>query len=285
MTLAQQLIAENKATKNPFLDLGNCGLTELPDELFDCVWLENLNLGIFYYDGEEWRRSGYREGSNQLKTLDNKGSLLSKLNIFTPKKNIGCLKNLRVLFFTDNQIIDISCLQGLSNLTHLGFWNNQVTDISCLKELNNLTHLYFMDNQVADISCLQVLNNLIHLVLAHNKVVDISSLKALTNLTYLDFSSNQVLDISSLVTLTELKTLRFNYNQVTNILSLAELKELCSLEFSFNKVLDISPLDKLTKLQIPAYIQENPAFFALSEEEQKRYAGVWAAKEEIEKRS
>jgi internalin A len=42
--LAQQLIAENKATKNPFLDLGNCGLTELPDELFDCVWLENLNF-------------------------------------------------------------------------------------------------------------------------------------------------------------------------------------------------------------------------------------------------
>lgn len=40
---ARQLIAENKRTKNPFLDLGNCGLeNELPKELLDCVWLEEL---------------------------------------------------------------------------------------------------------------------------------------------------------------------------------------------------------------------------------------------------
>jgi len=40
--LAQKLIAENKETKSTFLDLGNCGLTELPNELLDCYWLENL---------------------------------------------------------------------------------------------------------------------------------------------------------------------------------------------------------------------------------------------------
>ena len=42
--LAQQLIAQNKSTKNSYLDLGNCGLTELPTELFECVWLEELIL-------------------------------------------------------------------------------------------------------------------------------------------------------------------------------------------------------------------------------------------------
>jgi internalin A len=48
--LALQLIAENKRTKDTFLDLGNCGLeNELPDELFDCTWLEGLNLGSQYY--------------------------------------------------------------------------------------------------------------------------------------------------------------------------------------------------------------------------------------------
>ncbi len=41
---AIERIAENKQTQDKFLDLGNCGLTELPEELFDCVWLENLNL-------------------------------------------------------------------------------------------------------------------------------------------------------------------------------------------------------------------------------------------------
>jgi hypothetical protein len=44
--LALQLIAENKRTKNTFLDLGNCGLTQLPQELFDCVWLEELILDV-----------------------------------------------------------------------------------------------------------------------------------------------------------------------------------------------------------------------------------------------
>ncbi len=43
-TLALQLIAENKKTKATRLDLGNCGLTELPDELSDCTWLEELIL-------------------------------------------------------------------------------------------------------------------------------------------------------------------------------------------------------------------------------------------------
>lgn len=36
---AQELIAENKKTKNTFLDLGNCGLTTLPQELFEMTCL------------------------------------------------------------------------------------------------------------------------------------------------------------------------------------------------------------------------------------------------------
>ena len=47
--LALRLIAENKAAHArskdaTYLDLGNTGLTELPDELFGCTWLEILDL-------------------------------------------------------------------------------------------------------------------------------------------------------------------------------------------------------------------------------------------------
>ena len=38
--LARALIAENKKTKARFLDLGNCGLTEIPAEIGELVWLE-----------------------------------------------------------------------------------------------------------------------------------------------------------------------------------------------------------------------------------------------------
>ena len=39
-SLAQQLIAENIQTKDPFLDLGNCGLSKVPAEVGELVWLE-----------------------------------------------------------------------------------------------------------------------------------------------------------------------------------------------------------------------------------------------------
>ena len=40
--LALKLIAEAKETRSIRLDLGNCGLTELPDALFEWVQLEQL---------------------------------------------------------------------------------------------------------------------------------------------------------------------------------------------------------------------------------------------------
>ena len=50
--LAKQLIAECKANKSKVLDLGNCGLTSLPDELFELVWLEELYVCNVYFDYE-----------------------------------------------------------------------------------------------------------------------------------------------------------------------------------------------------------------------------------------
>jgi internalin A len=40
MELALQCIEEAQKTRATRLDLGNCGLTELPDALFELVWLE-----------------------------------------------------------------------------------------------------------------------------------------------------------------------------------------------------------------------------------------------------
>ena len=52
--LALQLIAENKKTRATFLDLGNCGLTEIPAEFGELIWLESVSLASEWYewDGE-----------------------------------------------------------------------------------------------------------------------------------------------------------------------------------------------------------------------------------------
>ena len=39
--LALQRIREAKEKRLTRLDLGNCGLTELPEELFELTWLED----------------------------------------------------------------------------------------------------------------------------------------------------------------------------------------------------------------------------------------------------
>ena len=40
--LAQQRIREAKEQKLTRLDIGNCGLTEIPEEVFELTWLEEL---------------------------------------------------------------------------------------------------------------------------------------------------------------------------------------------------------------------------------------------------
>ena len=54
--LALQLIRENKqkharGEDASFLDLGNCGLTEVPEEIGELVWLETLSFSSEWWDG------------------------------------------------------------------------------------------------------------------------------------------------------------------------------------------------------------------------------------------
>jgi hypothetical protein len=46
--IALRLIKENKKTRSTTLDLGNCGLTKVPEEIGELVWLETLILGDFW---------------------------------------------------------------------------------------------------------------------------------------------------------------------------------------------------------------------------------------------
>jgi len=52
---ARRLIAEERDKKTGLLDLGNLGLAELPDELFELPHLQWLNLGAGFFDEQgDW---------------------------------------------------------------------------------------------------------------------------------------------------------------------------------------------------------------------------------------
>jgi len=177
------IIQEAKENKLKMLDLGNCNITNLEDfpEIFELTWLENLNLGEWYYEEENQaqKQSKNRGESNQITYLI----------------GIEKLVKLRILNFSGNQVTDISPLKELANLQSLYFFSNQVIDISPLQGLVNLQYLNFVHNQVSDISSLQALSNLQTLDFTYNEVTDISALKSLTNLRILYANNNPILDI------------------------------------------------------------------------------------------
>ena len=75
--LARQLIAENKRSRATVLDLGNCGLTEVPAEIGELVWLESLSLASEWYewDGREWQSKKSRNTGDKNDRLTDIGRL------------------------------------------------------------------------------------------------------------------------------------------------------------------------------------------------------------------
>lgn len=281
--LALQLIEENKRTKNPFLDLGTCGLeNHLPEELYDCSqWLKELNLGRYYLDtnNHKWVESQNTKIDNTFNGKDLK--LLSKfINLKSlylggcQIKGISFLQNLfqlEILDLFDNKIQDISSLIKLKNLKLLDISANQIIDCRYLEKLIDLQELHLSHNTINNSGFLEKLINLKRLNLSSTKIQDISSLEKLTslkelylrktdisdynyltkleNLQSLDISSNGIQDISFLERLINLEELSLHENNITSCDSLKELKDLQLLDLSVNKIKGLGFLQKLTKLE------------------------------------
>jgi hypothetical protein len=104
---AKKLIAENKLTKAKFLYLGRCGLTKVPAEVGELVWLESLSLADAYseWDGERWTYT-YRPTKES-------GPTNSGLGDLTPLVGLSALQVLNV---SGTQVSDLTPLAGLWRL-------------------------------------------------------------------------------------------------------------------------------------------------------------------------
>ncbi|QJW91482.1 hypothetical protein HNV11_19905 [Spirosoma taeanense] len=165
--LALNLIKQAKLSRAIFLDLGNCGLMELPDDLTKLIWLERLNLGDYYYDEDKKR---YTISANRGRNNNLDSSSLTKLTQ---------LPNLQSLNLWDTQVSDIQVLAQLPNLQSLDLSGTKVSDIQGLAQLPNLQSLDLSGTKVSDIQGLAQLPNLQSLNLRGTKVSDISPLRSL----------------------------------------------------------------------------------------------------------
>jgi len=227
--LALQLIAEAKRTNAKVLDLGDCGLTELPNELFGLTELEELNLC----------NDNLYIGQNKVKAncLKNIGQAINKLKLLKVLRIAGSI-------FNNFQISDISSLAGLTRLQILDLSNNQISDISSLACLTGLQILDLSNNQISDISSLSSLIELKRLDLVSNKISD-ASLINLPKLESLNLCNNEVKGIF-LNNLSALQTLELPKSTISNI-SLINTTSLQSFELYSDQISNFS-LSNLTNL-------------------------------------
>ncbi|MEM7372899.1 MAG: leucine-rich repeat domain-containing protein [Bacteroidota bacterium] len=240
--LARRLIREAKETGATKLDLGKCGLTDWPKELFELTELEELSLANKTWN---WTKRKWVESPN--KGLNN---FISHL---PPElSNLSNLTSLNVGGGGANWLIkDIGVLETLTSIQLLDLRsNNQIKDYSVLETLTGLQSLSLSYNQISDISVLETLTGLQSLDLSVNQIRDISVLETLTGLQLLDLSSNPIRDISVLETLTDLQSLYLSYNKKIKDFSVLEtLTGLQLLDLRSNPIRDISVLETLTSLQ------------------------------------
>jgi len=168
--LALRLIEQCKKTKAKSLDLGRCGLTEVPEEVFELTWLENLSLTWYYTDFIERKWVGI------------------------PSQNLDITNNISYLPANLEKLVNLKML-AVSNETDIQCW---VSDLEPLRNLTSLERLYLDNSLVSDLSPLKNLKNLKILDLGRTPV---SNIEPVANLDFesLFISFTQVTDLEPLL--------------------------------------------------------------------------------------
>jgi internalin A len=224
--LALQLIAEAKEQKSTRLNLGRCGLSSIPEELFDLVWLEDLTLA------DDWIEYKAEDKLWDLHIGKNVGSWNK---IQTIPQQIKQLTQLRRLSLAGNEIQNIQALAELATLQTLDLcFNDHIKDLEPLTQLQALQTLQLRKNCISDLR----------------------PLAKLRKLQIIELRENQIKDLSPLAGLTDLQGLFLSNNKITNLQPLAELEQLQALYVASNQISDLKPLLKLIMTGLPLTLED-----------------------------
>ena len=127
--LAQQIIREAKETHATWIDLYNTGITEIPDEVFELDWLEELFLTGYYWVTENEKLT--------LKESLNRGPYNNIININSRILNLSQLTSLTISG-SGKPIEGIDIISHLTNLTYLVIGDVILDKNFSLENLNKL---------------------------------------------------------------------------------------------------------------------------------------------------
>jgi internalin A len=263
--LALQLIAKEKKEKTGILDLGNCGLEYIPEEVFSMHWLEVLSFATDYWHPEKkkWVTTTNKGPKNYLAhtALPEGFKKLAGLKEFyyssifsgpQPLQELGALQQLsglQELYLGYTNVNDLTPLSGLSGLQRLDLENTNVNDLTPLSGLSGLQDLYLRNTNVNDLTPLSGLSGLQWLDVGKTKVNDLTPLSGLSGLQRLNLENTNVNDLTPLSGLSGLQELGLSETQVRDLSPLSGLSGLQELGLRETQVRDLSPLSGLSGLQ------------------------------------
>jgi internalin A len=267
------------------LDLGNCGMTEVPEEIGECGWLEELILsnGSWDVDENNFSKSTNPGSENRImylpKSLDNLLNLsrliisgdvrnnwelsdLSSLSRLTRLQTLICanteiedlsplenLVGLRRLDCSSTKISDLHFVSSLTSLQIISFSNTSVNDLSLLSSLTQLKNIIAHNTEISNLSPLKTLYQLTAIEVSNTEITNLLPLSELQNLAWLNITYTNVSDLSPLANLFNLKDLFASYTRVSDLSPLADLIELNSLLIARTDILDLSSLSRLAQLE------------------------------------
>ena len=176
----------------------------------------------------------------------NANQYIEKISNLEPLKE---LKNLKVLKFPHNNVMDLNPLQNLKDLKRIFCQNNKLESLFPLYDLQNLEELDASRNNISSIENFLGLKKLKRLILNSNSINELAGVNKMRSLEHLEIKSNKISDIEILSTLKGLSFLDISFNLITSLEPLANLTNLETIAFANNNVNDLSPLQKLINIK------------------------------------
>ena len=182
---------------------------------------------------------------------------------------LSSLPLLEELYAEDNQISDLSFVEGLSQLRILNLSNNKLSDVSQLSYLKNLEKLILLNNRITDLlavsECLKLtyidVSNNYYEVIDENTmfytgygIKDLTFAEKLINLTYINISMNMVNSLESISGLKNLRTIYADDNFITDISYFKDNSNIQLMSIKNNYIKDFAVVDTMKSLTELFYI-------------------------------
>jgi Leucine-rich repeat (LRR) protein len=258
--IARERIAREATERTGSLDLGELGLTILPEELFALKHLRRLNLGASWAFDES---AELKRNSEGIALNDIGPSFLHRQLIELPESTgitpndiepslhqLIELPELEELSLVECRLASLNGISALQTLRHVDCSFTQVSDLEPLSGLIALQDLMCVDTQVSDLEPLAKLTALQQLSCSFSQVSNLEPLSRLAALRWLDFSCTEVSNLEPLSGLTALQLLVCSYTQVRDLAPLSGLTALKWLDCSATKVRSLRPLSSLSALRL-----------------------------------